>query len=89
MVEIRWSHPAIDDVAEISRYISRAIIQGIFEMVEHLKKSPELGRKVPESDDPRIREIIYRKYRIIYQIYEGYLEVVRIIHGRRLFKNFL
>jgi len=54
-------------------------------MVDHLETSPKLGRRVKESDDPNLREIIYRKYRIIYQIHENQLEIVRVIHGSRDF----
>ena len=93
MVAVKWSEPALDDLKEISQYISRdspsrskSFIDGIFEMAEHLSDFPNLGRRVPESDDPNVRVIIYSNYLIIYQIYEGYLEIVRVIHGRRSYR---
>jgi len=58
----------------------------IFEMVEHLKLFPEIGRAVAEADDPRVRELNYKNYRIIYQIKEEYLEIITVIHGSRLLK---
>lgn len=92
MAGIKWSDPAIDDLKEISSYISRdspkyarSITKGIMEMIDHLQRFPRIGKKVPELEDPDIRVIIYRNYRIFYQIYEQNLEIIRIIHGSRNF----
>lgn len=41
---------------------------------------------VPEFEDLDIREVIYRKYRIIYRLRESILEIARIIHGSRILK---
>ncbi len=75
MAAIRWSQPALDDLEEITRYIGRdspknaeAFVNGIIEMAEHIAGSPMIGRRVFESKDPKLREFVYRKYRIIYQI---------------------
>jgi toxin ParE1/3/4 len=92
MVAIKWSKPALDDLEEITRYISRdspnnaqSFVYGIIEMAEHIAGSPMIGRRVEESDDPDLREFIYRKYRIIYQMSGDFVEIVRVIHGSRLF----
>jgi len=53
-------------------------------MVSHLAEFPKFGRKVPEFDDPNIREILYKHYRIIYLIKETQLEILSIIHGSRM-----
>jgi len=87
MAKIRWSKGSIEALKEICRFIAldspsyaRIFSDRIFEMVEHLETFPQIGRKVPESDDPKVRELIYKGYRIIYQIKEGYLEIVTVIH---------
>jgi plasmid stabilization system protein ParE len=56
MVAIRWSQPALDDLAEITRYISRdspkntqSLVNGIIVMAEHLAGSPMIGRRVEAS----------------------------------------
>ena len=70
-----------------SPYYANLLNDRVFEMVEHLELFPEMGRRVvPESDDPSVRELIYKNYRIVYQIKEGYLEIITIIHGSRLLK---
>ena len=69
-----------------SPYFANILKDRIFEMAEHLELFPEMGRKVPESDDPKVRELIYKNYRIIYQVKEGYLEIITVIHGGRLLR---
>ena len=54
--------------------------------VESLKILPKIGRIVPEYGDPKIREIIYMNYRIVYQIEERMVEIITIFHGSKLLK---
>lgn len=84
---------AIEDLKNITYYISRdspkyakILISQIFEMVSHLEKFPKFGRTVPEYNNPKIREIIYKNYRIVYQIKEEYLEIITVIQGSRTLK---
>ncbi len=91
MARVKWSEDSIEDLKKIcdfialdSRYYAKLLKDRIFEMVEHLELFPKLGRMVPESDDPAVRELIYKSYRIIYQVKKGYLEVITVIHGSRL-----
>lgn len=60
---------------DIVRYISfdapdRALQFGLFliSRTRLLAQSPELGRVVPEFEDPLIREIVVRSYRVIYRL---------------------
>lgn len=57
------------------------LLKRIFEMVEHLELFPELRRNVPESDDPDVREVFYKSYRIIYQVNQKYLEILKWQEG--------
>ncbi len=43
-----------------------------------------MGRKVPELDDPNIRELILRNYRLIYRIFGDKVQIVRLFHGSRI-----
>jgi len=93
MAKVKWSKDSIEDLKEICRFIAldspyyaNILKDRIFEMAEHLELFPEMGRKVPESDDPKVRELIYKNYRIIYQVKEGYLEIITVIHGGRLLR---
>jgi plasmid stabilization system protein ParE len=74
------------------RYISfdapdEALRFGRF-LVSHTKlraRSPELGRIVPEFEDPFIRKIIVRSYRVVYRIDNSrrMVEVIRFWHAAR------
>lgn len=71
MGKIRWSKDSLSDLKEIYRYIAsdspyyaNLLNDRIFEMVEHLELFPEMGRRVAESNDPNVRELIYKNYRI-------------------------
>lgn len=93
MAKIKWSKDSLDDLKEICQFIAldspyyAALMKDrVVEMVEHLELFPEMGRHVPESDDPSVRELIYKSYRIVYQIRERHLEIITIIHGSRLLR---
>lgn len=93
MAKVKWSKDSIEDLKEICKFISldspyyaKVFSDRVFEMVEHLELFPEIGRRVPESDDPKVRELIYKGYRIIYQIKGDCLEIITVIHGSRLLK---
>ena len=50
-----------------------------------LAEQPERGRVVPEQDDPAVREIVDRSYRIIYEVVHEptAVFVLRFWHGAR------
>ncbi len=90
MVEIKWTHNALEDLEDIGNYISKdspkyaqILITQIYEIVNSLKQFPMFGRKVPEYNDPKLREIIYKNYRIIYLVKNIQLEIISVIHGSR------
>jgi len=91
MVEIEWSESAKKDIKNILHYISQDspsysefFFNGILEKIEYLKEFPQMGRKVPESDDPNDRELIFQNYRIIYIFSNEKVIIEMIIHGSRL-----
>ncbi|MBU2563154.1 MAG: type II toxin-antitoxin system RelE/ParE family toxin [Actinobacteria bacterium] len=93
MVKVKWSRDSIEDLRGICKFIildspyyARIFNDRVFELVEHLELFPEMGRRVPESDNPKVREIIYKGYRIIYQTKEDCLEIITVVHGSRLLK---
>jgi plasmid stabilization system protein ParE len=90
--QIVLSPSARADLRDIVRYISfdapdRALQFGLFliSRTRLLAQSPELGRVVPEFEDPTIREIVVRSYRIVYRL-DGsrrLVEVIRFWHAAR------
>jgi toxin ParE1/3/4 len=90
-MKIVWSPLAIDRASEIAGYIiqdnpdaAENWINTVFEKVEHLKKFPETGRIVPETDNTTIRELIYGNYHIIYRVEEKRLSVLTVRHGKQV-----
>ncbi len=91
-LKIRITEIAYLDPEDIEEYVSqsspkigREFINKIFKKIELLYEHPKIGRKVPEFDNDRIRELIQGKYRIVYRIVSGELiEVLRVTHGSRL-----
>jgi len=93
MVEIKWTNNALEELDDIANYISKdspkyaqILVNQIYEMISHLKQFPKFGRKVPEYNDPNLREILYKNYRIIYLVKETHLEIISVIHGSRMLK---
>ena len=88
---------AIQDLQEIVRYISvnnpeRAESFGreLITKTRMLAAFPEIGRVVPEFNEPHIREIIHKSFRIVYRVrlQERRIEVSRFWHGARGTPNF-
>ena len=44
---------------------------------------PEVGAVVPEFDDPQIREVFEKSYRLIYHVGDETVSVLGLIHGAR------
>ncbi len=69
---VKWSRPARMDLKQIhdyiakdSRYYAKKVVQTIVEKTEQLMVFPEIGRIVPEIDDPNTREVFVYSYRLI------------------------
>jgi len=62
---------------------SRLFALKVTESVDKLSKFPKIGRIVPEIENPKIRELLFKSYRIIYQIKQEFIEIVSIFHGSR------
>ena len=72
--QVALSPSARRDLRDIVRYISldspnRAVSFGQFliSSTKRLADFPDMGRIVPEFDDPDISEIVVRTYRVIYR----------------------
>ena len=91
-----WSPEAVEDIDAIAAYIerdspwyARAVASKIVETAESIPEYPELGRMVPEIDDPAIRERMVHRYRVIYRLDEARVLIVAVIHGRQDFGPFV
>ena len=88
--EVVWSLLATADLESIVEHIFRdsefyaaAVARELVAAARSLATFSERGRMVPEYDDRNVREIIVRRYRLVYRVEPDCVEVLRIIHGAR------
>jgi len=89
---VRWTAPAKRDlkkihafIAEDSKIYAKKVSQDIIAATEKLNQFPEIGRMVPELEEPNIRELIVYSYRLVYEIKSKNVDILTIIHGKRVF----
>lgn len=89
-VPVFWSGPALEDLRSTRDYVSRdrpeaarRLGRAIKHKVLALRDHPELGRQVPELSLTRYREIGVPPYRIVYQIGDDRIVIIRVWHGKR------
>jgi len=91
MAKLIWSPKAASDMGDICEYISRdseyyakLFAQKVMLLAETIAKFPMTGRVVPEYNREDIRERIFQRYRIVYRLKPGKVEIAAIVHGARL-----
>ena len=92
-MKIRWTQEALDRLIEIEEHISKdsppRAIQFVDQLIEHaelLSDKPRMGRAVPELANPDIREIVFKKYRIVYRLKTNCIEILTVFEGHRLMR---
>ena len=92
-MKVVWTKEALERLTEIEEFISqdspqRAVrfIDYLVEQGESLSQNPNIGRVVPEISNPEIREIIAKKYRIVYRLKKNKIEIITVFEGHRLLR---
>ena len=91
-VTIRFADSALVDLESMrSWYAEQAVpevgerlLREIIESIEALAEHPEMGRIVPEFEQPFLRELIRPPFRIVYRRDPKYVRVVRVWRSERL-----
>lgn len=95
-INVFLSEEALSDLERIVAYIAphnpaaaERLGNQLLDAALSLHRLPERGRIVPEFQQPELREIIFRSYRIIYRFNpsDQCLEIVRYWHGARGFPH--
>lgn len=88
--KVTWSKVALADlegaadfIAKDSSHYAAAFVRDVRDAARSLRYLAKRGRVVPEFRDPRIRELLVRNYRLIYQVRENTIYIVAFIHGAR------
>jgi len=92
VTKLVWSPQSLRDLENIRDYVAAdspryaALVVGrIIQGVERLTGFPESGRVVPERNDPQIREVIVRPYRVVYRLRPGVVEIATVFRASRMF----
>jgi toxin ParE1/3/4 len=88
--KVAWTESAWRDLEEVADFIAKdsphyagAFIREVRDAARSLAYLAERGRTVPEFNDPRIRELIVKSYRLLYQVTEQTTYILGFIHGAR------
>ena len=93
MREVLWTKQAQADLAAIRAFISQdsphfaaVVIARLIAATDRFIPFPESGRTVPEFEDPFVREIVCRPYRIVYRLVgQAEVHVLTVHHASKSF----
>lgn len=90
--KLRWSRRAQSDLESIGDYIAAdnpaaaaSWVSKLLACAAHAEKQPYAGRIVPEFKIAVLREVLLRRYRVVYRICGEVVQVITIFEGRRRF----
>lgn len=90
---VKWSDEALENLWDIEKFIGRdnpekaeRFVTYLIEKGESIVLNPHMGRMVPEISNPEIRELIVKKYRIVYQVQEGQIIILSVFEGHKLLR---
>ena len=91
-VAIRFAESAMTDLESIRAWyaeqgvpdVGERLIGEIVASIEALADHPDMGRIVPEFDQPFLRELIRPPFRIVYRRDPKHVRVVRVWRSERL-----
>jgi len=88
---VRFAESAVTDLAALRDWYAQQgvpdvgdrFVAEIFMRIEALRRHPEIGRIVPEFDQPFLRELIHPPFRIVYRRDPKHVRIVRVWRGER------
>lgn len=96
MAEIVWTNPALDQLEEISDYISldkpeaaSRLVKKLFSTVDHLEQFPDSGHLPSELPNSIYRELYVRPCRIFYRREGSTVFIVHVMREERQLRLFL
>ncbi|MBX3706195.1 MAG: type II toxin-antitoxin system RelE/ParE family toxin [Pseudomonadales bacterium] len=72
-----------DYIAADSPSNAKAVLRIILARAAALAETPRIGRRVPELEDPDIREVPAHSWHVIYQLRGNAVFIVTLVHRRR------
>ena len=94
MATIIWTDTAQSNLIEIRTYIALAslmqadmLIDALLLKAQMLERYPEIGKIIKEAPRKEYREIVFKKYRIIYRVHNDIVYIMSVWHSSRLLIN--
>jgi len=92
---VLWTYQARSDLAAIRAFISQdsthyasVVVAQLVAATDRLILFPESGRSVPEFDNPLVREVVHRPYRIVYRLVGAdQVHILTVHHGSQRFPS--
>ena len=93
-IDVTFAESALRDLEEIRAWyaeqgvpeVGDQLVAEVFQQVDHLVDHPDMGRMVPEFNQPFLRELIHPPFRIIYRRDPARLRVFRVWRSERLLR---
>lgn len=93
-MKIHWTDESLNRLTEIEAFIAKdnaeRAAKYVEEVVTHaesvLPGAPRSGRMVPEISHPDIRELLFKKYRIVCRVNKNNVEILTVFEGHRLLR---
>lgn len=93
-IPIGFAASALRDLEDIRAWyidqgvadVGERLVEQVFRRVQDLADHPDLGRVVPEFDQPFLRELIHPPFRIVYRRHARRISIVRVWRSERLLR---
>lgn len=89
-MKVHWTKTAEEHLDAIYAYIAldspeyaRLMVDRLTSRSVQIAQFPLSGRKVPEYDQDKVREVIEKPYRIIYYIKPKQIDILAVVHSAR------
>ena len=89
-----WTYAARADLLEALEYLvekspdaSAAFLADVEKLAASLAQFPHRGAVVEELEFENLRQVFVGRYRLVYRVEKGGVAVLRLIHGRRDFRD--
>ena len=91
-MKVRLTDSAMNDLRELLLYyeeqsvsqVGQRFVTEIFDRIETLVNSPDIGRIVPEFYTDNIRELIHKPFRVVYLRESSIIYVIRVWRSERI-----
>ena len=88
---ISFAESALRDLEEVRIWyteqgvpdVGTRLVEEIFQRVQALADHPDMGRVVPEFDQPFLRELIHPPFRVVYRRDPQRMRIVRVWRSER------